>query len=139
MGTKEKFDSLSSKVICAALKLHSTLGPGLFEEVYKVCLKHEITEAGLKVIAEVGLPVVYGGVQLDIGYRIDLLVEDSLILEIKSVENLASVHKAQLLTYLKLAHKNVGLLLNFNTTHLRHGIVRVVNSLPPSCPSRPSR
>lgn len=139
MDTKDKFDSTSNKVIAAALRVHSALGPGLFEEVYKVCLRHELTEAGLKVFAEVDLPVVYSGVQLDIGYRIDLLVEDSLILELKSVENLASVHKAQLLTYLKLARKSVGLLLNFNTTHLRHGIVRVVNSLPPSCPSRPSR
>lgn len=93
----------------------------------------------LKVLSEVGVPVVYDGVSLNIGYKIDLLVEDSLILELKSIEAIGPVHKAQLLTYLKLAHKHVGLLLNFNCAHLRHGIVRVVNSFPPSCPSRPSR
>ena len=136
MNTKGTFDSLSNRVIAAALKVHSALGPGLFEEVYKACLRHELTETGVKVLTEVHLPVAYGGVQLDIGYRIDWLVEDSLILELKSVENLASIHKAQVLTYLKLAHKDVGLLLNFNTTHLRQGIVRVVNSYPPSRPSR---
>ena len=121
------FDPLSNKVIGAALKLHSTLGPGLFEEVYKACLRHELCKEGIKALSEVSLPVCYDGVQLDIGYRVDLLVEDSLIVELKSVQQLAPVHKAQLLTYLKLAHKQVGLLLNFNTTHLKQGIVRVVN------------
>lgn len=122
-----EFDSLSNKVIGAALRVHTELGPGLFEEVYKVCLRHELCKSGLNVLSEVGLPVCYDGVQLDIGYRIDLLVEDSLIIELKSVEHLAPVHKAQLLTYLKLAHKQIGLLLNFNTAHLRQGIIRVVN------------
>jgi GxxExxY protein len=121
------------------MQVHSVLGPGLFAEVYKVCLRHELTKAGLKVLSEVGLPVTYDGATLDVDYRIDLLVEDVLIVELKSVEQLAPVHKAQLLTYLKLARRDVGLLLNFNTPHLRHGIVRVVNSLPPSRPSRPSR
>ena len=133
-----EFDSVSKAVIEAAMTVHTALGPGLFEEVYKVCLKHELLKANLKVFSEVGLPVIYDGIELDIGYRIDLLVEDSLIVELKSVEQLAPVHKAQLLTYLKLARKPVGLLLNFNTAHLRHGITRVVNSSP-SRPSRPSR
>jgi len=130
-----EFDSLSSKVIGAALKVHSVLGPGLFEEVYKVCLRHELGKQGIKAFSEVGLPVCYDGVQLDVGYRIDLMVEDSMIVELKSVNQLAPVHKAQLLTYLKLADKKTGLLLNFNTAHLRHGILRVVNHHP-SCPSR---
>jgi GxxExxY protein len=134
-----EFDPISKQVLQAALKVHSELGPGLFEEVYKVCLRHELNKAGLKVLPEVGLPVTYDGVELEVGYRIDLLVEDVLIVELKSVERLAAIHKAQLLTYLKLARKEVGLLLNFNTDHLRQGIVRVVNSLPPSRPSRPSR
>ena len=134
-----EFDSISRQVIKAALKVHSELGPGLFEEVYKVCLRHELNKAGLKALPEVGLPVTYDGVLLELGYRIDLLVEDSLIVELKSVEHLGAVHKAQLLTYLKLARKEVGLLLNFNTEHLRQGILRVVNTLPPSRPSRPSR
>ena len=126
------FDPLSNRVINAALKVHSALGPGLFEEVYKACLRHQLSVDGLKVFAEVGLPVIYNGVELDIGYRIDLLIEDSLIIELKSVETILPLHKAQLLTYLKLAHKQVGLLLNFNSEHLRHGIVRIINSYTPS-------
>ena len=136
--TKVEFEPVSKAVIEAAMKVHSELGAGLFEQVYQVCLLHELHKAGLKAFSEVGLPVIYDGIELDVGYRIDLLVEDSLIVELKSVEHLAPVHKAQLLTYLKLAQKQVGLLLNFNTAHLRHGIVRVVHSFS-SCPSRPSR
>ena len=132
------FEELSHRILDAAMKVHSTLGPGLFEEVYKVCLRHELNKSGLKVLAEVGLPVIYDGVALELGYRIDLLVQDSIIIELKSVGALAPIHKAQLLTYLKLAKKEVGLLLNFNAPHLRHGITRVVNSIPP-CPSRPPR
>jgi GxxExxY protein len=130
-----EFDNLSNQVIGVALTVHSALGPGLFEEVYKVCLWHELIKAGLKVASEVPVPVVYGGIKLDIGYKADLIVEDLLILELKSVQQLAQVHKAQLLTYLKLARMELGLLLNFNTTHLRDGILRVINSLPPSRPS----
>ena len=125
-----EFDTVSQQVISAALKVHSALGPGLFEEVYKVCLKHELVLAGLDVLSEVRLPVVYRGTELELGYRIDLLVEHSLIVELKSVQEIAPVHRAQLITYLKLAQKEAGLLLNFNTVHLRHGIVRVVNTLP---------
>lgn len=133
-----EFDILGNKIIGAALRVHSTVGPGLFEEVYKTCLRHELSKDSIKVLSEVGLPVIYDGVALDIGYRIDLLVEDSVVVELKSVEHLAPLHSAQLLTYLKLAHKQVGLLLNFNSNHLRDGIIRIVNSSP-SCPSHPSR
>lgn len=134
-----QFDQTSRQVLDAAMKVHSALGAGLFEEVYKVCLKHELQNLKLNVLSEVGLPVIYDGVELELGYRIDLLVEDSLIVEMKSVQRLAPVHKAQLLTYLKLAKKPVGLLLNFNTVHLKDGIVRIVNSFPPSRTSYPSR
>ena len=121
-----KFDELSNRVIGAAMKVHSELG--LFEQVYKVCLHHELTKAGLKVFAEVGIPVVYDGVTLDVGYKADLVVENSLIVELKSVADFAPVHRAQLLTYLRLAHMPVGLLLNFNMAHLRDGILRMINS-----------
>ena len=125
-----EFDSLSNRIIKAALTVHSSLGPGLFEEVYKACLRHELSEAGLYVLSEVMVPVTYAGIKLEFGYRLDLLVEDTTIVEVKSVEQLAAVHKAQLLTYLRFAQKNVGLLLNFNTHYLRHGISRIVNSFP---------
>ncbi len=135
-----EFDEVSSKVIAAAMTVHSRLGAGLFEEVYKVCLKYELEKQGLSVFHEVGVPVIYDDIELGVGYRIDLLVEDSLLVELKSVHRLVPIHKAQLLTYLKLAEKRVGLLLNFNTPHLKDGIVRVVNSyIPPSRTSRTSR
>jgi GxxExxY protein len=133
------YQALSHKILDAAMRVHSTLGPGLFEEVYKVCLRHELANSGIKTLAEVGLPVIYDGIALDLGYRVDLLVENLIILELKSVANIAPLHKAQLLTYLKLAKKQVGLLLNFNTLHLKDGIVRVVNSFSPPRPSRPPR
>jgi GxxExxY protein len=134
-----EFDETSSQVIGAAMAVHKELGPGLFEEVYKACLRHELQNRGLKVLHEVGMPVTYDGVELVVGYRIDLLVEDSLIIELKSVHQLVPIHKAQLLTYLRLADLPVGLLLNFNTQKIKDGIVRVVNSYTPSRSSRPSR
>jgi len=133
------FESLTGEVIEAAMKVHSTLGAGLFEEVYKVCLRHELQKRELKVLSEVGLPVIYDEVKLETGYRIDLLVEDNLIVELKSVERIAPVHKAQLLTYLKLAEIQVGLILNFNVPHLKDGILRVVNSFPLRVSPRPPR
>ena len=126
------YEELTGEIIEAAMKVHSSLGAGLFEEVYKVCLRHELTKRGIKVRSEVGLPVIYDGVKLNIGYRIDLLVEDKLIVELKSTECIAPVHKAQLLTYLKLAGLQVGLLLNFNVPHLKNGILRVANTIPHS-------
>ena len=128
------FDELSKQVIGAALRVHSGLGAGLFEQVYKTCLQHELKKAHLCCVAEVPVPVIYDGITLDVGYRADLVVENTLIVELKSIQQLAPVHKAQLLTYLKLAHTEVGLLINFNTAHLREGIVRVVNTLPSSGP-----
>jgi GxxExxY protein len=136
---EEEFDEVSSLVIACAMRVHSALGPGLFEEVYRACLKHELSNSGASVLAEVNLPVTYNNVELEIGYRIDLLVNGSHIIELKSVERLASIHKAQLLTYLRLARKSVGLLLNFNSTHLRNGIMRVAYSSSPRRPLRPRR
>ena len=131
-----EFDDISKSVLGAAMAVHSALGPGLFEETYKVCLKYELEQAGMKVLSELPLPVQYRGVKLELGYRIDLLVQDSLIVELKSVQQLQPVHKAQLLTYLKLANKPIGLLLNFNTALLKDGIKRVINQQNPSRPSR---
>lgn len=132
-------EALSHTVLDAAMRVHSTIGPGLFEEVYKACLRHELTKSGLSVQSEVSIPVTYDGILLHIGYRIDLLVEDTLIIELKSVSDFVPLHKAQLLTYLRLAHKEVGLLLNFNTTQLRDGILRIVNSTSPPRSSRTPR
>ncbi len=126
------YEELTGETIEAAMKVHSALGAGLFEEVYKVCLRHELTKRGIMVRSEVGVPVIYDGVKLDLGYRIDLLVEDKVIVELKSAERIAPVHKAQLLTYLKLAGLQVGLLLNFNVPHLKDGILRVANTIPHS-------
>lgn len=120
-------NEISHKIIGAACKVHSALGPGLLEETYKKCLKHQLIKDGLKALSEVTLPVLYDGVSIDIGYRLDLLVEDAIIVELKSVESLAPIHKMQLLTYLKLSTKHLGLLLNFNVARLKQGIVRMVN------------
>lgn len=121
-------NEVSKVVLDAAIKVHTALGPGLLEEAYKVCLKHKLQACGIKVLSEVGLPIKYEKVILEVGYRIDLLVEDLLIVELKSVNQLAPIHKAQILTYLKLSGKSLGLLLNFNTVRLKDGIVRVIYS-----------
>ena len=118
---------LSHQIIKAALKVHSALGPGLLESAYEACLAYELRKACFEVKTQVLLPVIYDTVKLDLGYRMDLLVEDQVIVEIKSIDQVAPVHKAQLLSYLRLSKKKVGILLNFNVTHLREGIHRVVN------------
>jgi GxxExxY protein len=123
-----KFPEITEKIIVAALKVHSGIGPGVLESVYKTCLAHELKQAGMTVSSEVPLPVVYNGLRLDSGFRIDLLVENLVIVELKCVEALLSIHKAQLLTYLRLSNKPIGLLLNFNVIHLRDGIKRILNN-----------
>jgi GxxExxY protein len=120
-------DQLTEKIIGAAMKVHSALGPGLLESAYQACLVHELRRQGLNVKAEVILPVVYEGVEVDAGYRLDILVEDRVIVELKSVEKTLPVHEAQLITYLKLSKCKVGLLINFNVKHLREGITRRAN------------
>jgi GxxExxY protein len=109
------------------MRVHSELGPGLLESAYTACLQHELGKAGLRSDAQVGLPVVYDGVKLDLGYRIDLLVEDLVIVELKSVDAIAPVHQAQIISYLKLSGRSLGLLINFNVAHLKDGIKRFVN------------
>jgi GxxExxY protein len=123
-----KYPEITKRIIVAALKVHSAIGPGVLESVYKTCLAHELRQIGLAVSSEVPLPVVYDGLRLDSGFRIDLLVENLVIVELKCVETLLPMHKAQLLTYLRLSNKPIGLLLNFNVVHLRDGIKRILNN-----------
>lgn len=122
-------DEISHIVLDCAYRVHSKLGPGLLESTYRVCLAHELIRSGLRVRQEVSLPVEYDGIKLDAGYRIDLLVEERVILELKCVEKLAAVHTAQVLAYLRLSKMRLGIILNFYSAHLREGIKRVVNKL----------
>lgn len=122
----EDLNELVTKVIGLAIKVHYTLGPGLLESSYKECLYYEIIEAGHLAEKEKALPLIYKNIKLEIGYRIDIIVENKLILEIKSVDTLAEVHSAQLLTYLKLSGNRLGLLINFNVKLLKDGIKRLV-------------
>jgi len=119
-------NEISGAVVDAAMKVHSALGPGLLESAYAACLKHELIKRGLKVICEVPLPVVYDGVKLEAGYRLDLVVEDTVVVELKAIEALAPIHQAQIISYLKLSGKPIGLLINFHTLHLKDGIKRFV-------------
>jgi GxxExxY protein len=125
--SRNNVQEISHVVITAAMRVHSELGPGLLESTYTACLQYELRKAGLKSDAQVGLPVVYDGVKLDIGYRIDLLVEDLVIVELKSVDAIAPVHQAQIISYLKLSGRSLGLLINFSVVHLKDGIKRFVN------------
>lgn len=117
-------DPLTSAIIGGAIEVHRALGPGLLESVYEECLAHELDERGLKVQRQVPLPVVFKGKRLDCGYRIDMIVNDSVLLELKAIEKVLPVHEAQLLSYLKLSGKKVGLLLNFHVAYLKDGITR---------------
>jgi len=122
-------NELSKVIIGAAIEVHKTLGPGLLESAYETCLERELVIRGLKVKRQVGLPLVYKDISCDIGYRVDLLVENKVIIEIKSVEALNDVHIAQVLTYLKLSQCKLGLLINFNVKRLKEGVKRLVNNL----------
>jgi GxxExxY protein len=122
-------NELSKIVFDCALKVHKSLGPGLLESAYEECLFYEIKKQGLNVEKQKPLPLIYEEVKLDIGYRIDVIVNNKLIIEIKSVEALNDVHFAQLLTYLKLTNCKLGLLINFNVTLIKNGVKRVVNNL----------
>ncbi|SMO39571.1 GxxExxY protein [Saccharicrinis carchari] len=121
-----ELNDISYKIIGCVYKVHTELGPGLLESSYEVCLAHELLKEGLKVERQKSLPVVYDGIKLDAGYRIDLLVENLIILELKSVDEIAPIHKAQLMTYLKLSGLKLGLLLNFNVLDMKKGINRIV-------------
>jgi GxxExxY protein len=121
-----EFDALSNKVIGCAIEVHRTLGPGLLESTYEKCLAHELGQAGIEFKLQQVLPVQYKGFTLDCGYRIDVLVQDTLILELKCVDSVLGIHQAQLLTYMKLAGIKTGLLINFNVMQLKDGIKRFV-------------
>ncbi|WP_149205662.1 GxxExxY protein [Flavobacterium johnsoniae] len=122
-------NDLSRIVFHSALKVHQTLGPGLLESAYEECLFYELRKLGLLVEKQKALPLIYEEVKLDVGYRLDILVENKLILEIKAVDCLNEVHFAQLLTYLKLTNCKLGLLINFNVALLKHGVKRIANNL----------
>lgn len=120
-------NEISNKIIGCAIEVHQQLGPGLLESAYQECLSYELIQLGLKVQKEKSMPIVYKEVKLDHGYRIDLLVEDRLVIEIKTVEAFTDVHTAQVLTYLRLGNYKLGLLLNFHVAVLKNGIKRVIN------------
>lgn|SRR5487761_155867 len=122
-------NEIATQIVDAAFKIHTTLGPGLLESVYEAVMAEELSRRGLQVIRQQAIPVVYESIRLDIGFRADLIVESKVIVEIKSVEAIAPVHRKQLLTYLRLAGKRLGLLINFDTELIKDGISRVVNGL----------
>jgi len=119
-------NEITSKILSAAYKVHTALGPGLLESAYQACLKYELVKAGLQVEVEKPLPLIYEEVNIECGYRLDMLVENQVIVELKTVESFTDVHIAQVLTYLKLSNKKIGLLLNFNTKSLKNGIKRII-------------
>jgi GxxExxY protein len=121
-------EELGRAVVDSALKVHSALGPGLLESAYEACLAHELEKRGQRVQRQQPMPVSYDGVRLDIGYRVDLILDDLVIVELKTVEKLLPIHTAQLLSYLKLGGWRLGFLLNFNVAHMKDGIKRLVNT-----------
>ena len=120
-------NSISVEVVSGSFRVHSTLGPGLLESAYHACLAYELRKQGLKVQSQVEMPVSYGEITIDLGYRLDMLVEDCVVVELKTVRKLLPVHEAQLLSYLKLGGFRVGLLINFHVPALKEGIKRMVN------------
>ena len=120
-------DVIASEIVDAAFKIHKELGPGLLESAYEACLEHELKKRGFNVQRQMAQPVHYDGIVIDVGYRIDLLVGDAIIIELKAVEQLAPIHHAQLLTYLKLSGKSLGFLINFNVSLIKNGIRRIAN------------
>ena len=121
-----KLNQFSGKIVHGAFLVHSKLGPGLLENVYEICLHHELKKMGLKVERQVSVPVKYHELVFDAAFRIDLLVEDQIVVELKSVESLLPVHEAQVLTYLKLTNRRIGLLINFNVPVLKEGLQRII-------------
>jgi GxxExxY protein len=124
--TSPEIERVASAIIDAAFKVHSTLGPGLLEGVYEVCLMHELVKRGLVVKRQVAVPIFYDGVRMDTDLRIDLLVENCVIVELKSVEKMIPLYDAQTLTYLKLSNKRLGILINFNVRVIKDGIKRII-------------
>jgi GxxExxY protein len=127
MEENERLNKITERIIGAAMDVHRVLGPGLLESAYEACLAFELAAQGLKVEQQRPLPVVYRDVKLDCGYRLDFVVENAVVIELKAVDQILAIHKAQLLSYLKLSGLKVGLLINFHTKTLRDGVVRLVN------------
>lgn len=127
MTERERLNQITEGIIGAAVQVHRALGPGLLESAYEACLAFELNKRGLEAEQQKPQPLVYDGVKLDCGYRIDLLIERSVVIEVKSIDKLAPIHEAQILSYLKLSGCKVGLLINFNVTVLKEGIRRFVN------------
>ncbi len=132
MEEKDRLDSITRRIIGAAIEVHRRLGPGLLESAYETCLAYELRQIGYEIEQQKSLPIVYKEVRLDCGYRLDLVVEDSVIVEVKAVEQLAPIHDAQLLSYLRLSEKKVGLIINFHVRVLKNGLKRIVNDYPDS-------
>jgi GxxExxY protein len=124
-----KPNEVSGQIVDAAMKVHTFLGPGLLESAYEACLAHELRKRGLHVETQKVLPIIYDGVRIDAGYRLDMLVESQVIVELKSVSEMVPIFEAQLLSYLKLSDLHLGLLMNFNVIRLKDGIKRMVNNL----------
>lgn len=130
MLVESPFNAITGQIIGAAIEVHRSLGPGLLESTYTCCLHYELTGRQLRYVVQRAVPIVYKGVTLDSSYRVDLIVEDAIVIEVKSVERLFAVHDAQLLTYLRLTGCPVGLLLNFNVPKMTDGVKRLLNTLP---------
>ncbi len=126
MNSYPEYSSITAEIVDAAIEVHRHLGPGLLENAYKRCLAYELTTRGLKVEMELSLPIKYKELRIDHGYRIDILVEDAIVIETKTVEKFSSVHTAQVLTYLTLGEYPIGFLLNFHVTKMKYGIKRLV-------------
>ena len=126
--TKQKYERIATIIVDACYKVHKKLGPGLLESAYQACLAYELTKRELNIKAEVPLPLVYEEVKLDCGYRLDIVVENNILIELKSVEQLAPIHSAQIITYLKLSKMKMGFLVNFNVPLIKEGIKRFVNN-----------
>ena len=127
---ERRINEITESVIGAAIAVHRELGPGLLESAYEACLAYELNEKKLNVERQKSIPVIYRGVQLDCGYRLDFLVEDQVVVEVKAVDKLEPIHEAQIISYLKLSGCKVGLLINFKAKILKHGIRRFVNDFP---------
>lgn len=121
-----EINQITEKIIGCAIEVHKNLGPGLLESAYEECLVFELSKKGLKVDRQLAVPVIYKDIKLDCGYRLDILVENTVVIELKVVDAINPVHEAQILTYMKFANKNIGLLINFNVTVLKNGIKRFV-------------
>ncbi len=123
-------NEVAKQIVDAAYRVHTSLGPGLLESVYEVVLAYELEKRGLHTVRQQAVPIVYQEIRIEMGFRADLIIEDQVMVEIKSVDAVAPVHKKQLLTHLRLADKRLGLLINFNVALIKDGITRIVNGLP---------